>query len=338
MARAFSRVGRGLELVSSMPHRRVPLAAGVRRRRGCSRCRPGPTGAASTSSRMLIRPACRRRPARPLPRAAARCTSRSMVRPPACPDHSPCHPWSAPIQPCGGTSRTPHAADREHVVLVAQALRVDLDHDHPLAADHAHPPVRLDHQPGLLAQAEAERHGLLRAGDDQPPQPVRAHQVLVEDAGIEQAQPRLDQQAGVGIRRTPRRSAALPRCCRRRSSAATAPTAPPLTATIVAPRCQASVSASRTGVSSPRNSRPSISRRWLPPVTRKLLEPADPLDQRLPAGLAAQPVAGRAEIDGTDAVPLRAGPRSRPPPPAARPRPWRSRPPARVTSSRSSAR
>ena len=225
VARAFRRLAGRPRRLLSMPLF-AATCAGVQASARLLSMSSRPDRAASASS-VMRDPARRpRRPRRrPRPRAAARCTSRSTVRRTRRVGTVPGRrAWSEPIQSCGGTSRTRDAAHREHVVVVAQRpWGRPRPGSRPWPPITRMPPVRLDHQPRLLAQAEAERHRLLGTGDDQPAEPMRAQHVLVEDAGVEQAQPRLDQQARVGIVRTPRRSAAPPRWCRRRSSAATAP-------------------------------------------------------------------------------------------------------------------
>ena len=73
---------------------------------------------------------------------------------------------------------------------------------------------------------------------------------------------------------------------------------------MVAPPFQASVSALQDRRLLAAEQEPVDQPALIAAGDQKALQPADPLDQRLPARLAAQPVAGGAEIDRADAVPL----------------------------------
>ena len=220
VGRAFSRLAGASR---SSPCRIVgaPWSPALSRRSGCSRCRPGPTGPPVIKPDADRAAACHGTAGLHLAAEAAHQTlDGQAARPvltiarhlmvgadPALRRHEP----------------QPYATDREYVVLVAQALRVDLHHDDALTADHPHPAVRLDHQSGLLAQPEPERHGLLGAGDDQPAQPVAVRPGSGRGSRHRTGRARARPGGRGAIRPRRRRTAAPPRWCRRRSSAAKAP-------------------------------------------------------------------------------------------------------------------
>ena len=197
-------------------------------------------------------------------------------------------------------------ADGEHVVLIAHAPRVDLDHDHALLADHAHAPVGLDDEPGFLAQAEAARYRLLGTGDDQAAEPMAAEDVLVDDPGVEQAEPRLDQQAGMGIvgrhAVAQRVLAAAAGDHQRRQGGRTAAGGDDGGAALPG-RDQRLEDRRLLAAKQEAVDQPAL----IAAGDEEAVEPGDALDQGLAAGLAAQPVARGTQVDRADPVPLEQG-------------------------------